>query len=69
MGYAVCFLLVFFMGCGSSTTEPKKVDNSATRYAEGLVSDVEKAKAAAAKANQAVLKSQKVHRDAFEQTE
>jgi hypothetical protein len=64
----LCWMLVLALSaCGFS--EPKKVDNTATRYADGLVADVQKAKDAADKANRAAAETEKIQREAFESAE
>lgn len=49
---------LFFSGCKPEVKPETKVDNTVTRYTEGLVTSTERAKDAVEKANKAIAASQ-----------
>ncbi|MBK8575150.1 MAG: hypothetical protein IPN90_05555 [Elusimicrobia bacterium] len=51
-------LVGMFSGCKKDTSPEVRADNTATRYAAGLVRDTEKAKMSTEKANQAIASTQ-----------
>jgi hypothetical protein len=54
----VLLLGVLSSGCQKEKPAEVRVDNTATRYTEGLITATEKAKISAEKANQAIAASQ-----------